>query len=125
MTPNRNSYDTKFFPEPTKFTPERWLQDEETVAAMNHVFMPFAAGSRGCLGMQYVVLTPLFFHLIGRLTPMIAIVSQKQNSTLALRKCLDSSTSSCTTRFGRGILITFGRISQGSLTKGGKDCDSK
>ena len=62
MTPTRNSYDTRFFPEPKKFTPERWLQDEETVAAMNHVFMPFAAGSRGCLGMQCVVITlPLSF----------------------------------------------------------------
>ncbi|KAL6719251.1 hypothetical protein ACLMJK_003488 [Lecanora helva] len=53
MTPTRNSYDTKFFPEPAKFIPERWLQSEEMVAAMNHVFMPFAAGSRGCLGMHF------------------------------------------------------------------------
>lgn len=54
MTPTRNSYDPQFFPEPEKFAPERWLQSEETVAAMNRVFMPFAYGRRGCLGMQYV-----------------------------------------------------------------------
>lgn len=77
MTLDRNSYDTKFFPEPRKFAPERWLQDEETVAAMDHVFMPFAAGTRGCLGMQCVcpplhppTPSPFFSFMIkmGRLT---------------------------------------------------------
>ena len=52
MTPTRNSYDIRFFPEPCKFNPGRWLQEEETVANMQRVFMPFAAGRRGCLGMQ-------------------------------------------------------------------------
>ena len=53
MTPSRNSYDPRFFSDPTRYTPERWLQSsEEQLAAMNRVFMPFAAGSRGCLGMQ-------------------------------------------------------------------------
>ena len=53
MTPTRNSYDPAYFPDPTVFAPERWLQaDEKALARMNHVFMPFAAGSRGCLGRQ-------------------------------------------------------------------------
>ncbi|CAD6568589.1 MAG: hypothetical protein ASARMPRED_001868 [Alectoria sarmentosa] len=54
MNPTRNSYDPRFFPAPMKYTPERWLQSsEEHLAAMNHVFMPFAAGKRGCLGMHF------------------------------------------------------------------------
>lgn len=52
MTPTRNSYDEKYFPNPAVFMPERWLQDEATLAAMNYVFMPFAHGRRGCLGLQ-------------------------------------------------------------------------
>lgn len=52
MTPTRHSYDPEFFPEPMNFAPERWLQDDETVARMHRVFMPFAHGRRGCLGMQ-------------------------------------------------------------------------
>lgn len=54
MTPTRNSYDEKYFPEPMRFAPERWLQEVEKVGPMNHVFMPFAHGRRGCLGLQYV-----------------------------------------------------------------------
>ncbi|KAL3440938.1 cytochrome P450 [Aspergillus insuetus] len=39
----------------------RWLQsDEQQLAAMSRVFMPFAHGRRGCLGMQYVGLACLF-----------------------------------------------------------------
>ena len=54
MTPTRNSYDPAYFPDPTVFAPERWLQaDERALARMNHVFMPFAAGSRGCLGRHF------------------------------------------------------------------------
>lgn len=54
MTPTRNSYDPAYFPNPTIFAPERWLQaDEKALARMNHVFMPFAAGSRGCLGRHF------------------------------------------------------------------------
>ncbi|KAI9719177.1 MAG: hypothetical protein M1828_006270 [Chrysothrix sp. TS-e1954] len=53
MTPTRNSYDTRYFPDPSVFTPERWLGEEDKVASMNHVFMPFAAGRRGCLGMHF------------------------------------------------------------------------
>ncbi|RAK99752.1 cytochrome P450 [Aspergillus ibericus CBS 121593] len=53
MTPTRNSYDEKYFPDPYRFAPERWLQSEDQVAAMNRVFMPFAHGRRGCLGMHF------------------------------------------------------------------------
>ncbi|KAL7274983.1 hypothetical protein RUND412_002096 [Rhizina undulata] len=39
--------DAKFFPEPLKFKPERWL---ESTPEMNHAFMAFGGGSRVCLG---------------------------------------------------------------------------
>jgi cytochrome P450 len=55
MTPNRNALDEKFFLDPDSFVPDRWLQsDEQQLAAINRLFMPFAHGRRGCLGMQYV-----------------------------------------------------------------------
>ncbi|KAL4783634.1 cytochrome P450 [Aspergillus varians] len=53
MTPTRNAYDERFFPSPTKFTPDRWLLPKDKVARMNRVFMPFAHGRRGCLGMHF------------------------------------------------------------------------
>ncbi|OOG00947.1 hypothetical protein ASPCADRAFT_125952 [Aspergillus carbonarius ITEM 5010] len=53
MTPTRNSFDERFFPEPNRFRPERWLQSGERLAAMNRVFMPFARGRRACLGMHF------------------------------------------------------------------------
>ena len=55
MTPTRNSYDPTYLLDPSLFAPERWLQDGETLARMNRVFMPFAAGSRGCLGQHFAL----------------------------------------------------------------------
>ena len=53
MTPTRNGYDTRFFPDPMRYFPERWLESsDEQLAAMNRVFLPFATGTRGCLGVK-------------------------------------------------------------------------
>ena len=42
-----------YFPEPYKFTPERWLPSETPEAqrkAMHEAFTPFSIGYRGCAG---------------------------------------------------------------------------
>ncbi|KAL7267601.1 hypothetical protein RUND412_009808, partial [Rhizina undulata] len=39
--------DTKAFPNPLKYEPERWL---EPTPEMNQAFIPFGGGSRACLG---------------------------------------------------------------------------
>jgi cytochrome P450 len=45
--------DPSIFPRPVDFLPERWLPENVT-PAMYHNFVPFAKGSRICLGMKYV-----------------------------------------------------------------------
>ena len=44
--------DSSVFPEPEKFKPERWLCDLERLKIMNNYFVPFARGSRNCLGQK-------------------------------------------------------------------------
>ncbi|KAL2837088.1 cytochrome P450 [Aspergillus pseudodeflectus] len=55
MTPTRHVYDERFFPDPARFAPGRWLQPDDKLAPMNMVFMPFAHGRRGCLGMHFAL----------------------------------------------------------------------
>lgn len=40
--------DSKVFPDPDKFEPQRWL--DEHSEAMAEYFVPFGRGSRDCLG---------------------------------------------------------------------------
>ncbi len=42
--------DPAYFPDPTKFDPDRWLNTEE-VRRMEKSFAPFGKGSRICVGM--------------------------------------------------------------------------
>lgn len=45
--------DEQIFPEPDCFEPKRWLQaDSETTKAMKMHFVPFATGSRQCVGQK-------------------------------------------------------------------------
>jgi hypothetical protein len=56
------------FPEPMKFSPERWLQSAEESNALNRYMIPFGKGSRMCVGMPlayaevYVMLGRLFWR---------------------------------------------------------------
>lgn len=46
-------HNPKYFPEPFKFQPQRWLPEEsgaDAVAQARSAFAPFTLGSRGCLG---------------------------------------------------------------------------
>ena len=42
-------YSPKYFQEPLKFVPERWLDEKQTLAHP-FVFVPFSAGTRNCIG---------------------------------------------------------------------------
>jgi len=43
-------HNEKVFPEPKKFTPERWLEsEEEALLEMGKSFFAFGAGSRTCV----------------------------------------------------------------------------
>lgn len=53
MTTMTMHMDPDVFPEPTKFTPSRWLDvDPEHLKRMQQQFAPFSRGSRSCIGMQ-------------------------------------------------------------------------
>lgn len=47
--------DPEAFPEPMRFIPERWL-DEDPLATKrrNNAFVPFSVGPRRCIGIKYV-----------------------------------------------------------------------
>jgi len=55
------------FPDPMKFSPERWLQSPEESNRLNRYMVPFGKGSRMCVGMPlayaevYVMLGRLFW----------------------------------------------------------------
>ena len=58
------NHDAKYFPNPFKFQPERWLPpeskaDQAAYAAMRHAFAPFSIGERNCAGkpMAYLELS--------------------------------------------------------------------
>lgn len=45
--------DSDIFPEPHRFSPERWLNSEpEVLKRMENAFVPFGRGSRVCLGLE-------------------------------------------------------------------------
>jgi cytochrome P450 len=47
--------DGHIWPDPQSFVPERWLSQYKGVEADRKAFMPFSAGSRNCIGQQYVL----------------------------------------------------------------------
>lgn len=50
----------EYYPEPTTFLPERWIEaDEQRRAIMRRAFIPFSSGSRSCAGqaMAYLELS--------------------------------------------------------------------
>lgn len=50
----------KIFPDPDRFFPDRWLQEDGAGAAeRNRVFFAFASGGRGCTGKKYVFSFPV------------------------------------------------------------------
>ncbi|KAI0363960.1 cytochrome P450 [Pilatotrama ljubarskyi] len=48
-------FDTRVFPDPDNFVPERWL-DPEGTAERNQLFFAFSAGGRGCIGKNLALL---------------------------------------------------------------------
>lgn len=47
-------YDELIFPQPERFWPERWLE-EEGMLERNRLFFSFAFGGRGCIGKKYAL----------------------------------------------------------------------
>lgn len=48
-------FDTKVFPDPEEFIPERWLEPESTIER-NQLFFAFSTGGRGCVGRHLALL---------------------------------------------------------------------
>ncbi|KAI0975841.1 cytochrome P450 [Xylaria arbuscula] len=43
-------HNERYFPEPFRFVPDRWLDGDETKLTAYQAFAPFSTGTRGCLG---------------------------------------------------------------------------
>ncbi|KAI7815406.1 cytochrome p450 [Rhyzopertha dominica] len=58
-------YDPKYFPEPDKFDPERF-SDENKANIVPGSYMPFGIGPRNCIGSRFALLEikVLFYHLL-------------------------------------------------------------
>lgn len=69
-------HDPEFFPDPFKYHPERWLVGEKLldgtvvtpdfIARASSVFLPFSAGTRGCIGkpLAYLGISILYSTLL-------------------------------------------------------------
>ncbi|GKT52658.1 cyrochrome P450 monooxygenase [Colletotrichum spaethianum] len=56
----------RLYPDPTKFTPERWLlRDGRKGRHLERYLLTFSRGSRQCLGMQYVLAVSSLITLFG------------------------------------------------------------
>ncbi len=48
-----NHYNAEYFPEPTKYIPERWLDENGQIkTAKPFTWLTFSAGARSCIGKQ-------------------------------------------------------------------------
>jgi cytochrome P450 len=47
--------DSKYFPEPERFRPERWLDTEFEKSLPKGAYFPFGAGTRKCLGEYFAI----------------------------------------------------------------------
>lgn len=52
---NEMQRDSRIWPDPDTFIPERWLGDYKGVSADRKAFLPFSAGSRNCIGQQFAL----------------------------------------------------------------------
>ncbi|POR32440.1 Putative benzoate 4-monooxygenase cytochrome p450 [Tolypocladium paradoxum] len=69
-------HDSRYFPDPFKYQPERWIPDEtladgtvvtpELVKRANSAFLPFSAGTRSCIGkpLAYMQMQVLYATLL-------------------------------------------------------------
>ncbi len=46
-------HDVRWWPEPTKFDPSRWLDNATNEARPRYAYFPFAGGPRGCIGESF------------------------------------------------------------------------
>lgn len=60
--------DPKYFKEPDKFNPNRFLGEEKKHVANNGAYVPFGLGPRMCIGNRFALLETkvLLFHMLAR-----------------------------------------------------------
>ena len=71
------------FPEPLKFSPERWVEDRH----LDRYLLSFSKGSRQCLGIKYE--TPLSFGLL-ELSILCDITSSRRERVFIPRRILSN-----------------------------------
>jgi cytochrome P450 len=69
--------DEKYFPEPEKFNPERFLDIEKMASWHPYAYIPFSAGNRSCVGQKLAMLKEKI--ILASLLRKFEIVSAAQN----------------------------------------------
>lgn len=60
-------YDPKYFPNPQKFDPERFSEENKT-NIIPYTYLPFGAGPRNCIGSRFALMETktIFFYLLSK-----------------------------------------------------------
>ncbi|XP_042856202.1 cytochrome P450 2L1-like [Penaeus japonicus] len=71
---NAVHHDRRYWDDPEKFSPERWLDDQGKFVARKDGFMPFSIGKRVCLGealarMELLIMTAAIFQALSVTSP--------------------------------------------------------
>ncbi|XP_017777293.1 PREDICTED: uncharacterized protein LOC108563195 [Nicrophorus vespilloides] len=76
--------DEKYFPEPEKFNPERF-SDENKSNIIPYTYMPFGLGPRACIGSRFALLEikVLFIHLLFKYD---LVVTEKTSAPIVIEK---------------------------------------
>jgi hypothetical protein len=94
--------DPAIYPNPHKFSPERWLKDNPESETANRFYIPFNKSTRACIGIKYVHISVCSLY-----SSYILAVLRMQSCTSFSQPYSGDSISNCLILFGKEMWITL------------------